>query len=59
MLAVLSPTKLTGDVKTLDGLLKCGELTVITNETKLNVKQNKVHDKQIIVAKLQQEKSKR
>ena len=73
MLAVLSPTKLTRDVQNirrfaearrvdcmLDTFLFAREK--LLNEQilmKQNVKQNKVHDEQIIVAKVRQEKFKR
>ena len=73
MLAVLCPTKLTGDVQNvrrfaeawrvdcmLDTFLFAREK--LLNEQilmKQNMKQNKVHDEQIIVAKVRQEKFKR
>ena len=73
MLAVLSPTKLTGNMQNirrfaearrvdcmLDTFLFAREK--LLNEQiliKQNVKQNKVHDEQIIVAKVRQEKFKR
>ena len=73
MLAILCPTKLTGDVQNvrrfaeawgvdcmLDTFLFAREK--LLNEQilmKQNMKQNKVHDEQIIVAKVRQEKFKR
>ena len=69
MLAVLSPTKLTEDMKNiwqfaeewivdcmLNAFLFCRRKNIRRiNTMKQNVKQNKVHDEQIIVAKLRQQ----
>ena len=73
MLAVLSPTKLTGKVQNIRRFAEARRVDCMLNTflfarkkllnaqilIKQNVKQNKVHDEQIIVAKVRQEKFKR
>ena len=72
MLAVLTPTKLTGDVQNIRRFAEAWRVDCMLNTflfahkkvlnkqilMKQNMKQNKVHDEQIIVAKIRQEKFK-
>ena len=73
MLAVLTPTKLTGDVQNIRRFAEAWRVDCMLDTflfahkkvlnkqilMKQNRKQNKVHDEQIIVTKIRQEKFKR